>query len=285
LFCVQALVALPAALSPRWLLQRRLMVRTSIAVGLALSVIPHVQTVVAGLPTELTGIAVVCTVTGMSLVMPWGPRGQAIVALANLIAYGITLHIRGTASADPAFLHATLDVNRIEAGRLPVQLAEVSLRALFDDMVHELQQLPHAPDVILRWDVRVDGARVRTDVSKLKIIVKNLVGNALKFTESGDVAVQARYDPHTTQLHLSVADTGVGIAADDLAHIFDMFRQVGDGHDQGGVGLGLYIVKRFVEQLDGTINVASAQGTGSTFSVAIPTAAVASESPLQQRAA
>ena len=550
LFCAQALVALPAALSPRWLLQRRLMVRTSIAVGLVLSVLPHVQTVVAGLPTELMGIATVCTVTGMSLVMPWGPRGQAIVAVANLIAYGITLHIDGTVSTNPAFLFfavftgvalsvlgaryldlhrfaifreatlseeeaavnrklvaiakeinavlerpdaldricestraalgcdwslillrdetdgtfrvagavsphtealrevtsfeftpasfpligrilgnelveipqppaadpitagfmhrwhtryllatkltrsgqvvgilavggddavdtislrvrqlfrgiaphatialnnvrlvadlrradqlkseflstmshelrtplnvilgytellddnafgpllneqrdtvgrvyqsarslldlidATLDVNRIEAGRLPVQLADVSLRALFDDMHHEFQHLPHAAAVILRWDVVVDGARVRTDASKLKIVVKNLVGNALKFTKSGEVTVRARYDLRSAHLHLSVADTGVGIAASDLAHIFDMFRQVGDGHDQGGVGLGLYIVKRFVEQLEGKVDVASTRGTGSTFSIAIPAVAVASESPLQQRAA
>lgn len=104
LFCLQALIALPAAIGSRWLLQHRLMVRASIVVGLVLSVLPHVQTVLAGLPTELMGIAAVCTVTGMSLVMPWGPRGQALVATANLAAYGLTLHINGAVSTDPLFL-------------------------------------------------------------------------------------------------------------------------------------------------------------------------------------
>lgn len=183
-------------------------------------------------------------------------------------------------------INATLDVSRLEAGRLPVQLADVSLRELFDDMHDELTRLPHAPEVILRWSgTAVDGMRVRTDATKLKIIVKNLVGNALKFTPSGEVSVHASYAAHSAQLHLSVADTGAGIAADDLAHIFDMFRQVGNGRDRGGVGLGLYIVKRFVEQLQGEIGVASTPGAGTTFTVVIPAAAVAGESPLEQRAA
>jgi signal transduction histidine kinase len=182
-------------------------------------------------------------------------------------------------------INATLDVNRIEAGRVLVQLDEVNLRPLFDEMHDELQQLPRRSDVLLRWDVIVSDKRVRTDGSKLKIIVKNLVGNALKFTESGEVAVRANYDIRGARLHLSVADTGAGIPADDLAHIFDMFRQAGNGHHLGGVGLGLYIVKRFVEQLDGEVSVTSTPGKGSIFSVSISAAMVAQESTVQQHAA
>ncbi len=182
-------------------------------------------------------------------------------------------------------INATLDVNRIEAGRLPVQLAEVSLRDLFDEARAELEQLPHAPDVFLRWDVAVGNTPVRTDASKLKIILKNLVGNAFKFTASGQVRLQVSYDARATRLRLCVADTGSGIHPDDLGHVFEMFRQVGTGHERGGVGLGLYIVKRFVEQLAGEVSVASTPGRGSTFSVSLPAAVVEPDSAVEQHAA
>jgi two-component system sensor histidine kinase BarA len=138
---------------------------------------------------------------------------------------------------------------------------------------------------VLRWNVAAEAGRVRTDASKLKIIVKNLVGNALKFTESGEVSVRATYDIDGAHLHFLVTDTGSGIAAEDLAHIFDMFRQAGNGQHLGGVGLGLYIVKRFVEQLGGEIHVASAPGSGSTFAVSIPAAAISNASSIEQNAA
>jgi signal transduction histidine kinase len=182
-------------------------------------------------------------------------------------------------------INTTLDVNRIEAGRLPVELAQVDLGAFFHEMHDTLESLPRSPGVALRWEVAVDGARVRTDASKLKIIIKNLLGNALKFTEEGEVSVRASYDAHGGRLHVTTADTGRGIAPDDVAHIFDMFRQVGNGHDLGGVGLGLYIVKRFVEQLAGEVTVNSTLGAGSTFTVSIPAAVLPADAPARQHAA
>ena len=166
-----------------------------------------------------------------------------------------------------------------------MQLSEVSLHTLFDDMSDELRQLRHGPGVVLRWDVIVDDRRVRTDASKLKIIMKNLVGNALKFTASGEVAVQANYDIRAARLHLSVADTGAGISAEDLTHVFDMFRQAGNGRHLGGVGLGLYIVKRFVEQLEGEVSAASTPGQGSIFTISVPAVTVAQAPAVQQHAA
>jgi signal transduction histidine kinase len=114
---------------------------------------------------------------------------------------------------------------------------------------------------------------VTTDPHKLKVIARNLVGNALKFTERGHVDVRLEHrDGH---LLLEVSDTGIGIHPDDHHVIFELFRQA-DGSDNRrfeGTGLGLHIVQRFVEQLGGRIVLESAPGEGSRFAVTVPVAA------------
>ena len=182
-------------------------------------------------------------------------------------------------------IDATLNVNRIEAGRVPVRVTTVALEELFEDIRGELHQLAHKATVVLRCELTVDDSRVRTDPTKLKVVAKNLVGNALKFTDAGHVAVEMRYDRRAARLLLRVTDTGTGIQPDDLANIFDMFRQSGDSHERGGVGLGLYIVKRFVEQLEGDITVSSEIGSGSTFTVWIPCPALQQPLAVEQDAA
>jgi signal transduction histidine kinase len=185
--------------------------------------------------------------------------------------------VRGSACSLLELVNATLDVSRLEAGRAPVELCEVNLHSLIDELQHEAQQLPRQPGVELCWDTTAATARVRSDPLKLKIIIKNLVGNALKFTAAGTVGVRVAYDVPAERLTLAVCDTGSGIAEDDLAHIFDMFRQGHEGSERGGVGLGLYILKRFVEQLGGTVHVSSAPQVGSTFTVSVPATAVAAD--------
>jgi signal transduction histidine kinase len=174
-------------------------------------------------------------------------------------------------------ISATLEVNRIEAGRARLQLREVSLRRLINELQHDTGHLPRHPGVSLLWEGPGPDVKLRTDPSKLKIILKNLVGNALKFTEHGHVVVRTAYDRRAEQVNVQVQDTGAGIAPHDLPHIFVMFRQ-GDGkHQHSGVGLGLYIVKRFVEQLGGRISVRSKLGEGSTFQMSIPAAVAAAD--------
>lgn len=167
-------------------------------------------------------------------------------------------------------IEATLQVGRIETGRDTVSLARIPMRELIAALHAVVAALPRSPAVAFEWDVTRDpsGAMV-TDAAKIGLILRNLVSNAFKFTPQGAVRVRLR----TTEdrLIVAVADTGIGIARRSLPDIFEMFRQLDNGtaRQHGGVGLGLYIVKRMVERLNGTIEVESTEGKGSEFRVTL----------------
>ncbi len=165
---------------------------------------------------------------------------------------------------------ATLDLSRLEAGRLPVEQRDLTLGNLIDEIAGEARIAWAKPGIAFNWHVPTDLPRVRTDPLKLKVVLKNLVANAVKFTEQGSVTVGAR--ACAAGVEISVADTGVGIAPETLPIIFEPFRQ-GDAPQRrpyGGVGLGLYVVRRLADVLGATITVESAVGSGSTFRVRLP---------------
>lgn len=164
----------------------------------------------------------------------------------------------------------TLDISRMDAGRDHLDLEQVELNALWRSLAEMCSHLPREDGVVLRWAKPLPSGIVRSDRRRMSIIVRNLVSNALKFTERGEVTIEAKIDG--SDLILCVRDTGIGIAEKDQSVIFEIFRQA-DGSETRryqGTGLGLYILSRFVEQLRGSVHVESVVGRGSSFEVRIP---------------
>ncbi len=175
--------------------------------------------------------------------------------------------IRKSARDQLGLITATLDLNRLEAGSYTVEATPVDLDELFAET---RQNLDVVAGVTLRWRNDLGARSVTTDRAKLATIVHNLLDNALKFTPEGEVEVTAAAADGV--LAVTVRDTGIGIAADDLPVIFDVFRQL-DGSEtraHGGAGLGLHVVKRLAERLGGSVEVESRPGAGSTFRVRLP---------------
>ena len=177
--------------------------------------------------------------------------------------------IRQNSSDLLTLINATLDVNRLEAGKLPVEVEEFRLTELLDEVRSQAERLPRTDGVALEWEIDSDG-RLCSDPRKIKIILRNLITNALKFSDAGRVTVSVTHLPKGL-VEFTVADTGIGIPDDELPNIFGMFQQVHatDRHTSG-VGLGLYIVQQLIKQLQGDIQVHSAIGKGTTFRVRIP---------------
>lgn len=164
-------------------------------------------------------------------------------------------------------IEALLDLNRLDAGRLPVELAAVSLAEMLADVCEQAGRSAGSAAVELTCDVAPDLPRVETDAVKLKTILRNLVHNALKFTERGRVTVAARRSGD--HVEITVEDTGRGIPPEALGYVFEMFRQV-PGSPGGGVGLGLHIVRRLSEVIGAQVSVTSEVGRGTRFVVRLP---------------
>jgi PAS domain S-box-containing protein len=170
-----------------------------------------------------------------------------------------------------------LDLSKIEAGRMELEFGSVSPCEIIDE-VHRLMEVRAAERKLafnVEYTTQMPEA-VRSDQVRLKQILINLIGNAIKFTEEGEVRLEvACLDPHADEprIRFDVIDTGIGMSEEQMARLFNPFTQADTSTTRrfGGTGLGLTICKRFAEMLGGEITVKSRPGRGSTFRLLLPT--------------
>ena len=172
-----------------------------------------------------------------------------------------------------------LDLSRIEAGREEISVVRFAVHEWVESIVTMLDPLAREKNITLTSQIGNDLPPLVSDPGKCRHILQNLVGNALKFTETGFVEISARRVD--ADLQLLVRDTGIGISPTHLPHIFDEFRQADNSTSRkyGGTGLGLAIAKKYALMLGGVITVESTPGVGSTFILRLPFAAPLPEPP------
>lgn len=179
-------------------------------------------------------------------------------------------------------INDVLDLAKIEAGRMDVNTSEVNLKQLLTTLIDETRSIALERKLNLSVSVEDDLTAIETDPTKLRQIVLNLVSNALKFTEKGQVTVTAtRRRPalpyskgkgESEQVEIAVKDTGIGIAPEQQERIFEAFYQADNSNSRsyGGTGLGLSIVRELTTLLGGKVEIASQPGVGTTFTVLLP---------------
>jgi signal transduction histidine kinase/CheY-like chemotaxis protein len=179
--------------------------------------------------------------------------------------------VGNSANALLTVINDILDFSKIEAGKLELECIDMDLRDTLHDVGRLLAIQAHAKD--LELTIRVDPEipkRVRGDAGRLRQVLLNLGGNAIKFTRHGEIAIDVQAlgrDDATTELRIEVRDTGIGIPAARLAALFQPFTQVDSSttREFGGTGLGLSIVRKLVELMGGVTGVESREGEGSRF--------------------
>lgn len=181
-----------------------------------------------------------------------------------------------------AVINNVLDMTKIEAGQMSVERVPASPGLILEDVCSLLNVRAAAKGIVLRK--QIEGtlpAGVRTDPTRVRQVLLNIVGNAIKFTEAGTVEVRATYLPpskdHPSSLRFQVADSGIGMRPEEVARLFQPYSQADASTSRrfGGSGLGLCISKNLVRLLGGDVTVASEFGKGTTFTIMIPVEVVA----------
>jgi signal transduction histidine kinase len=168
-------------------------------------------------------------------------------------------------------INGVLQVTKIEADAVQAATWEINLCNVLDEL-RTNYNIPFGKELTVKWDYPADLPIIRTDDEKLRAVIQNLVNNAIKFTEKGVVTISVRHLIERNMVEFKIMDTGIGIPKEKIDSIFNMFQQVDSSATRkyGGVGLGLYIVKKFTELLGGRVAVESAFAEGSTFIVTLP---------------
>jgi signal transduction histidine kinase len=167
-------------------------------------------------------------------------------------------------------INEVLDLSKIEAGQLVLSLADYSLKNVVETVFTAVEQLAKEKKLAFTLDVASDLPRGHGDERRLTQVMLNLAGNAIKFTDEGEVTIRA--SAANGSFEVAVRDTGPGISAADQARLFQEFQQADNSitRKKGGTGLGLAISKRIIEMHGGRIWIESVVGQGSTFSFTLP---------------
>jgi len=176
-----------------------------------------------------------------------------------------------------SLINAMLDLSKIEAGQSDIQMTQIALNTLIPEVLDQLEGSKPYPRVPLRAVLPPTIAPVLTDARKLKQILINLVGNALKFTPEGTVTVRVEVEPATHRpISINVIDTGIGIPPERCEAIFEHFQQAdkSTAWKYGGTGLGLAISRALCQLLGYQLTVESTVGQGSTFRLMMPVSSV-----------
>ncbi|MEQ9411472.1 MAG: ATP-binding protein [Fuerstiella sp.] len=211
---------------------------------------------------------------------------NAIVGFTDILRHGMeenetkrreylnTIHASGTHLV--GLINDILDLSKIESGRMELEICECRPCQLINEVVNVLQMKAHEQNLML--EQAVEGtipAVIHSDPTRLRQILMNLVGNAIKFTNQGGVriVVDSRQADGRSQIRFRVIDTGIGMTEDQCGRIFEEFVQADNSVTRrfGGTGLGLAISKRLTEALGGEINVTSVPGEGTTFAFTVDT--------------
>jgi len=171
-----------------------------------------------------------------------------------------------------ALINDILDITRIEAGRMPLNLSTFRVPDLVTEVMSELEPIIKRSNLAVAARMRRELPPLKSDRQKVKQIVLNLLSNALKFTPQGSVTIGAAYDRKARTMSIAVSDTGVGIPDGDHGKVFEDFRQLDSSpaRGYGGTGLGLSICRRLAQMLGGSIDLDSVPGHGSTFTLRLP---------------
>ncbi len=182
----------------------------------------------------------------------------------------ILTRVKKSAESLLDLVKATLELSCLQAKTIELQSEEVRIDEFIGEMAAEVHAFHRSSNVAVVWDVMPDLPALCTDPVKLKMLLTNLVTNAIKFTVQGNVTIAVRRDAGGVEF--CVSDTGPGIAPQAREIIFEPFRRAEAASEQhaDGVGLGLYLVRRLVQRFGGRITVDSEVGNGSCFRVWLP---------------
>lgn len=192
--------------------------------------------------------------------------------------------VHGAGVSMRALVDDILDVAKMETGNLTIERAPVDLPAMLKDVSRMWEDQAAAKGLGFELDLAATPPRIESDPARLRQVVFNLLSNALKFTQSGTIHVSSGViaGADGEQVTVVVRDSGIGIAPDKLDLIFESFRQADAGTTRqfGGTGLGLAICRNIARAMGGEVTVASEEGVGSTFTLALPLVRLAEEAPV-----